>query len=65
MPQDAESHRIVGDLAHDRNLDALDEIGAEDLVEYVQRELAGGESDLSRADIAAALIRFGDRRTRQ
>jgi hypothetical protein len=62
MTGDAESRRIVADLAHDQNLDALDEIGAEDLVEHVRRELDGGESDLSHADVAAALIRLGDRR---
>ncbi len=62
MSRDAEAHRIVGDLAHDRNLDSLEEISAEELVAYVQRELAGGESEFSRADVAAALIRLGDRR---
>jgi hypothetical protein len=62
MPGDAESRRIVADLAHDQNLDALDEMGVEVLVEHVQRELDGGGSDLSRADIAGALIRLGDRR---
>lgn len=62
MPGDAESRRIVTDLAHDQNLDTLDAMGAEEVVEHVHRELDAGGSDLSRAEIAAALIRLGDRR---
>ncbi|MDA0256345.1 MAG: hypothetical protein O3C25_01190 [Chloroflexi bacterium] len=62
MPGDAESRRIVADLAHGQNLDALDAIDAEELVAHIQRELADGGSDLSRPEIAAALIRLGDRR---
>ena len=62
MPGDTESSRIVADLAHDRNIDALDEMDIDALVEHVQRALAEGASDLPRADVAAALIRLGDRR---
>jgi hypothetical protein len=62
MPEDSDARRIVTDLARDQNIDALDSMGAEELVERVQSELATGGSDLPRAEIAAALIRLGDRR---
>ncbi len=62
MAGDTESRSIVTDLAQDQNLDALDAMGAEEVVEHVRRELASGDSGLPRAEIAAALVRLGDRR---
>lgn len=61
MAEDAESQRIVADLARDQNLDALDKMGAEELVEHVRSALVAGGAELPRAEIAAALIRLGDR----
>jgi len=57
MSSDAESHRIVTDLVKDQNIDVLDE-----LVEHVQRAIADDGSGLSRRDIAAALVRLGNRK---
>ncbi len=62
MFSDAESHRIVTDLVKDQNIDVLDGLGAEEVVEHVQRAIANDGSDLSRRDIAAALIRLGNRK---
>ncbi len=62
MPGEADSRRIATELAQDRNLDAVDGLGAEEVVEHVRRELASADSALPRAEIAAALVRLGDRR---
>lgn len=62
MAGDTESRRIATDLARGRDLDTIDALGAEEVVEHVQRELDAGDSELARRDIAAALVDLGNRR---
>ncbi|MCY4639827.1 MAG: hypothetical protein OXC94_05760 [Chloroflexi bacterium] len=59
---DTESRRIARDLAGGRNAEELGSMSAEDIVEHVRRELDSAGSELSRRDVAAALVELGDQR---
>ena len=59
---ESRSGRVARDLAAGRHSDELAAMDAEEIVEHVRRGLEAGDPELSRRDLAAALVELADRR---